>query len=72
MISRRPVEDDINAWWEGVPGERYWLDVTNRNDRNELLAAPCDVGRRSASWAHRLVTHVKDGDVVFHYDALQE
>ena len=72
MISRRPAEDDINAWWEGVPGERYWLDVTNRNDRNELLAAPCDMGRRSAYWVHRLITHVKDGDVVFHFDALQE
>jgi len=71
MISRRPV-DDINAWWESVPGERYWLDVTNRSDRNEFLAAPQGVGRSSASWAHRLITHVKDGDVVFHYDALQE
>ena len=71
MTTRRPVEG-INPWWERVPGERYWLDVTNRNDRNELLATPRGVGRDSASWAHCLVTHVKNGDVVFHYDALQE
>lgn len=62
----------INAWWEGRPGERYWLDVTGRDDPDKLLAAPRGEGRWAASWTHRLITHVRGGDVVFHYDAIQQ
>jgi hypothetical protein len=62
----------VNTWWEGVPGERYWLDVTCL-ERNELiLASPRGEGPAASSWVHRLVTHVKGGDVVFHYDPVQE
>lgn len=64
--------DTINAWWERVPGEHYWLDVTGRDGRYELLAAPRGHGRSAAAWTHRLITHVRGGDVVFHYDASRE
>lgn len=63
--------DDINAWWERLPGERYWLDVTQRDERDELLAAPRGQGRTANSWTHRLITHVRDGDIVFRYDPSQ-
>lgn len=60
---------DINAWWERVPGERFWLDVTHRDGRELLLAAPRGDDRSPNYWKHRLITHVKAGEVVFHYDA---
>jgi len=62
----------VNAWWERVPGERYWLDVTDRRGWEERLASPRATGRRHDSCALRLITHVKEGDVVFHYDASQQ
>lgn len=61
----------VNAWWEHVPGERYWLDVTEREGRDEHLASPRPTGRRGDSWITRMITHVRDGDVVFHYDSPQ-
>jgi len=64
--------DHISAWWKNVPGERYWLDVTGRHGRDQLLAAPRGEGKESTSWIHRVITHVRKGDVVFHYDASRE
>ncbi len=71
-MSWRTREDGINAWWEGVPRERFWLDVTGRAGREAILAAPRGEGRQSTAWTHRLITYVKGGDVVFHYDSSQE
>lgn len=68
-MSASPDVGPINPWWERAPGERYWLDVTERQGWDECLAAPRGTGRRAASWVLRLITHVRDGDVVFHYDA---
>lgn len=62
----------VNAWWEQVPGERYWLDVTNRQGWEERLASPRATRGQHDSWEQRLITHVKDGDVVFHYDASEQ
>lgn len=64
--------DSVNTWWDRLPGERFWLDVTERDDRDRMLAVPRGVGKQSAAWAHRLITHVRGGDLVFHYDASQE
>ena len=68
-MNREGRGDGINAWWEHRPGERFWLDVTNRDDRDLCLAAPRGTGSSSTGWTHRLITHVKGGDIVFHYDA---
>jgi hypothetical protein len=67
----RRRRDIIHAWWQRMPEERYWLDVTDRDGRDGLLAAPRGDGDSSASWAHRLITHIKDGDVVFRYDSTE-
>lgn len=64
--------NDINAWWEQLPGEHYWLDVSGRDTGDELLASPRTDGKDTGTWAHRLITHVKDGDLVFHYDAWRQ
>ncbi|MEO5616242.1 MAG: hypothetical protein ABIS67_00580 [Candidatus Eisenbacteria bacterium] len=61
----------VNTWWEGMSDERFWLDVTDRDGRDELLAAPRGEGKDSHSWMHQLITHIKGGDIVFHYDASQ-
>jgi len=62
----------INAWWERRAGERYWLDLTKRDDRGKILASPRGEGKWGDFWGHRLITHVKSGDVVFHYDPSQQ
>jgi hypothetical protein len=67
----RARPNDINAWWKPLPGERYWLKVAHREDRDELLAAPRGEGRSATSWRHRLITHVREGDIVFRYDPAQ-
>ena len=54
-----------------MPGERYWLDVTGRDGRERILAAPRETRRGLEAWAHRLLRHVKSGDFVFHYDPLR-
>jgi hypothetical protein len=56
---------NVNTWWEGMVGERFWLGIARRDGKSEVLAAPCGFGR---SWTRPQITHVKDGDVVFHYD----
>lgn len=61
--------EGINAWWDGNAGERYWLDVTNRDGRDQHLAAPRGDRTGSDSWAGRLIQHVRAGEIVFHYDA---
>src|SRR6187399_1259853 len=67
----RSQETSINTWWDKRPGERYWLDVTERDDRGNLLAAPRGEGRSADDWRHQLITHIESGDVVFHYDPSQ-
>ena len=71
MKRDRHVEN-INAWWERMPGERYWLDVTGRCGRNQVLVTPRGEGKDSTSWTRRLITYVKGGDLVFHYDPSRE
>ncbi len=58
----------VNAWWENAPAERYWLDVTQRDERDGFLACPRSAGRNGSTWVHRLITYVRGGDVVFRYD----
>ena len=70
-MNRTPGPEAIHAWWEGRPEERYWLDITRRPDRDKFLAAPRGEGANASGWSHRLITCVRSGDVVFHYDAAQ-
>lgn len=58
----------INEWWKDVPEERYWLETTGRHNIGANLLAPQhdDAGAENASYL--LVTYVRDGDIVLHYD----
>ena len=65
--------DGINTWWREVRGERFWLGIPDRGGDGEWLAAPCAVERNSPVWrTPSLITHVMDGDVVFHYDETRQ
>jgi hypothetical protein len=70
MVIPRRSRDGIHCWWEDQPGERYWLDVTDRENR-EWLASPRGGSRSSSPRTQRLITHVRGGDVVFHYDSVR-
>jgi hypothetical protein len=58
---------ELNRWWEGLPSERYWMEITDREDLGSDLWAPkFDDGGR-AYWGYNLVTEVRYGDVVLHW-----
>lgn len=58
----------INEWWAGDPSERYWLEVTDREDVGTDLHAPETDVSGQAKWTYALVRFVGDGDAVFHYE----
>lgn len=60
----------INEWWSGDPSERYWLEITNRDNLGENLIAPQqnDAGREE--WSYALVNYVRPGDIVLHWTKL--
>lgn len=62
----------INAWWEDVPEERFWLGVSRPDREDVVIAVPCGSGRSTASGSHPLIRHVADGDLVFLFDEERE
>lgn len=57
----------INEWWAGDPSERYWLEITDRERLGEDLYAPKAAKGGKDTPGYSLVSHVRDGDIVFHY-----
>ncbi|WP_346008172.1 protein NO VEIN domain-containing protein [Janibacter terrae] len=57
----------INEWWLGDSRERYWVEITNREDLGVNLIAPQvnDAGREE--WSYELLRHVRPGDLVLHW-----
>ena len=56
-----------NAWWESDPEQRFWLEITDRDNLGENLLSP-QLGRNGRSTpGYELMTHVKPGDIIFHY-----
>ena len=62
---------DINRWWEGDPGEIYWLETTDRDDIGADLHTPQrdDRGREHHSYSQ--ILEIRAEDVIFHYDKNQ-
>ena len=54
-------------WWEGIPRESYWCEITDRSDIGENLHAPQQDQNGKDYWSYSLVKSVKPGDIVFHY-----
>lgn len=55
------------AWWAATPEERYWLEVTDRQDLGADLRAPKFNEQGAAYWSYSIVHSVRRGDVVLHY-----
>jgi hypothetical protein len=57
----------VNEWWRNEPTERYWMEITNRDDLGADLHAPQvdDAGREY--WSYVLVTAVRPGDIILHW-----
>jgi len=54
-------------WWDGLPSERYWCEVTDRRDIGSDLKAPQQNASGQDYWSYSLVADVLPGDIVFHY-----
>ncbi|MGK5114753.1 protein NO VEIN domain-containing protein [Geodermatophilus sp. CPCC 205506] len=61
------TQEALNRWWDEEPSERYWLEITDREDLGADLHAPKldDAGR--PYWSYNLVTEVRADDVVLHW-----
>lgn len=57
----------INAWWEGLPEERYWIEVTDRESLGSNLIAPKLASNGKETPSYTLVSYVQPGDVVLHW-----
>lgn len=57
----------INEWWAGDPTERFWLEITDRDTLGEDLLAPKTDQSGNATWSYALISHIGEGDIVFHY-----
>ena len=57
----------INEWWIDNPEERYWMEITDRENLGANLIAPMLAKGDRESFSYTLVSHVQPGDVVFHW-----
>jgi hypothetical protein len=54
----------LNTWWTSDPAQRYWMEITHREDLGTNLQAPkLDAG----VWSYDLVSQVQPGDRVLHW-----
>jgi len=57
----------LNKWWVGHPDQRYWMEITDRDDVGSDLNAPQLDVRGNEPWSYALVAEVQPGDRVLHY-----
>ena len=57
----------LHKWWVARPTERYWLEITGRDDLGADLRAPLTNEHGRPFWSYSLLRCVRRGDVVFHY-----
>ena len=58
----------MNRWWHGLEAERYWLELTDREDLRADLRAPLTDDAGGPNWRYLLFQATTVGDTVFHYD----
>jgi hypothetical protein len=54
-------------WWEKLPDERYWCEITDRRDLGADLKCPQRRENGRPDWSYSLINDIWPGDVVFHY-----
>jgi hypothetical protein len=57
----------INEWWQSDDRERYWMEITGREDLGVDLKAPQFNESGREYWSYDLIQHVRPGDRVLHY-----
>lgn len=57
----------INEWWTADPAQRFWMEITDRDDLGADLFAPTTDGSGKPYWGYELITYVQPGDVVLHW-----
>ena len=57
----------MNRWWDQNSEERFWLEITDRNDIGADLNAPQRGDNDQHIWSYSLINEVASGDVIFHY-----
>lgn len=66
-LSDEQVPITGNRWWAADPAERFWIELSYRDDFGVDLNAPTTDERGREHHSYFLITEVKPGDVVFHY-----
>jgi Protein NO VEIN, C-terminal len=56
-----------NEWWLDDPMQKYWMEITGREDLGANLLAPQVADDGKPEWGYELVRFVKEGDVVLHW-----
>ena len=57
----------MSDWWNRDDGERFWLEVTDREDLGADLRAPAADEAGKPNWRYGLFLHARVGDIVLHY-----
>lgn len=57
----------MSEWWDDDDRERYWLELTHREDIGSDLKAPQRDESRKDYWSYSLINQVRPGDAVYHY-----
>ena len=56
-----------NNWWAGDSRERFWVEITNRDDVGGNLVAPQLNDAGKSEWSYELLRSVRPGDIVLHW-----
>ena len=56
----------LNTWWNDDPTQRYWMQITDRDDLEDPLLSP---KLPRLTWGYDLVSQVQPGDRVLHWRA---
>jgi hypothetical protein len=58
----------VNNWWADDPRQRFWLEITDRNDIGVDLHCPQRDAAGKRTPGYSLMRCVQVNDIVFHYD----
>jgi hypothetical protein len=54
-------------WWDALPDEKYWVEITDRSDIGTDLKCPQTNERGRSYWSYSLIRSIWPGDIVYHY-----
>jgi hypothetical protein len=58
----------VNDWWTGDPRQKFWLEITDRDDIGIDLHCPQRDANGNRTPGYSLIWCVQVDDIVFHYD----